>query len=463
MKYSFLAVITLFLSALLTAQAQTLVPATVSFSATDSGMALNPEFCGLSYEKAMMAKSLFVSTNTAMINLFNLIGPGVFRIGANQVDLTCWNGLAGKKAITPDQVDQLAGFIKATKWRVIYAVNMSVNTPENAASEASYAAKALGSSLLGFEIGNECDLYHKNGFRPTNYAYLNFREEWQRLASAIRSAVPGAKLTGPADASSNGKFSVPFAHDESGVISMVTAHYYRANGQKPDSTLALLLKPDKNLVWNVQKVVSAATEAKLPMGFRCDEAGSFYNGGAPHVSNGYGTALWTLDFMFTEALNGCQGVNFHGGGSGPGYTPIADNGTTVVQVRPEFYGIKMFSMAGRGNAVPATVSLGSPVNFTAYGVRRFDGGINVVLINKETDCSIQVTINLAAKATAESLVLTGPALDSTSGYTIGGAVINPDGTWTGGFQPIPTTANGKLTLIVPPISAVLLKVSGISK
>ena len=244
---------------------------------------------------------------------------------------------------------------------------------------------------------------------------------------------------------------------------MVTAHYYRANGQKPDSTLALLLKPDKNLVWNVQKVVSAATEAKLPMGFRCDEAGSFYNGGAPHVSNGYGTALWTLDFMFTEALNGCQGVNFHGGGSGPGYTPIADNGTTVVQVRPEFYGIKMFSMAGRGNAVPATVSLGSPVNFTAYGVRRFDGGINVVLINKETDCSIQVTINLAAKATAESLVLTGPALDSTSGYTIGGAVINPDGTWTGGFQPIPTTANGKLTLIVPPISAVLLKVSGISK
>ena len=98
--------------------------------------------------------------------------------------------------------------------------------------------------------------------------------------------------------------------------------------------MALLLQPDTSLPGTVSNIVAAATAASLPLGFRTDECGSFYNGGAPNVSDAYGTALWTLDFMFTCALNGGQGVNFHGGGDGTGYTPIADNGTTVVQARP---------------------------------------------------------------------------------------------------------------------------------
>ena len=62
-------------------------------------------------------------------------------------------------------------------------------------------------------------------------------------------------------------------------------------------------------------------------------------------------------------------------GYGTGYTPIADNGTTVVQARPEFYGLKMFSLAAPGQVIPAIVSLGSNINFTAYGVREANGAI----------------------------------------------------------------------------------------
>jgi len=73
-----------------------------------------------------------------------------------------------------------------------------------------------------------------------------------------------------------------------------------------------------------------------------------------------------------------------------------------------------------------------------------------------------VTVTFGSKITAaESMMLTGPDLSSISGYTIGGAVINPDGTWAGGFQPV--SATGKLTLTVPPISAVLVKAGGISR
>jgi hypothetical protein len=221
--------------------------------------------------------------------------------------------------------------------------------------------------------------------------------------------------------------------------------------------MALLLQPDKSLPGIVSNIAAAATAAQLPLGYRSDECGSYYNGGAPNVSDAFGASLWTLDFMFTCALNGCQGVNFHGGGNGIGYTPIADNGYTVVQARPEFYGLKMFSLLPQGNVIPAAVTLGTNINFTAYGVRQTNGGISAVLINKETNYSVQVSINLGTNVTAaQSIELTGPALDSTSGYTIGGAEINADGSWAGGVQSVTTATNGQLTITVPPITAVLL-------
>ena len=50
-----------------------------------------------------------------------------------------------------------------------------------------------------------------------------------------------------------------------------------------------------------------------------------------------------------------------------------------------------------------------------------------MLDNKETNDSVQVTINLGPIVTAAQMIeLTGPALDGTNGYTIGGAAINPD-------------------------------------
>jgi len=443
------------------------VEATAGFSSGNLGRALNPAFGGLSYEKSQLTSHLFVSNNISLVRMFGQIAPAVLRIGGNSVDTTCWGGLSNKTPITAAQVDAFAGFVKAlpTNWHVIYGINMSVNTPANCAAEAAYAANALGSRLLGFEIGNEPDLYSR-GIRATNYTYAQFRSQWQALAAAITKAVPGWAiahagngwaLTGPSSSYNYYDYTVPFARDETGVVSMVTQHYYRANGQDPASTMDLLLQPDPSLPGQVSKIVAAATAANLPMGFRMDECGSFYNGGAPNVSNAYGTALWTLDFMFTCALNGCQGADFHGGGNGTGYTPIADNGVRVVQARPEFYGLKMFSLVPQGSAIPAVVSLASNINFTAYGVRQTNGGISAVLVNKDTNYSVHMTINLGTNVTAaQSTVLTGPTLNSTHGYTLGGAAINADGSWTGGVQSTIRATNGQLTITVPPISAVLL-------
>jgi len=462
-----LAAMALFFCATTTAVAA-VVPATVSFSLTNAGLVLNPAFCGLSYDKSELTGSLFVTNDISMIQMFSQIGPAVLRVGADSVDTTCWGGLSNLTAITPAQVDAFAAFMKAlpTNWHVIYGINMSVNTPANCAAEAAYAANALGSSLLGFEIGNEPDEYANNGIRASAYTYAQFLSQWQALAAAITNTVPGWAvtnggngwtLTGPVSAFNTAGYTVPFAGNEAGVISMVTQHYYRGNGESPDATMALLLQPDTSLPGTVSSIASAATAAGLPLGYRTDECNSYYGGGSANVSDAYGTALWTLDFMFTSAINGCQGVNFHGGGNTAIYTPILDSGTNVIQARPVFYGLKMFSLLSQGRVMPAVVSLGSNINFTAYGVRQASGATCAVLNNKETNDSVQVSINLGSIVTAAQMTeLTGPNLASTNGYTIGGAAINPNGSWTGGVQSVLSATNGQLNITVPPMSAVLL-------
>jgi autotransporter-associated beta strand protein len=447
--------------------AGTVVPATVSFSLTNAGLALNPAFCGLSYDKSLLTGNLFVTNDPSMIQMFGQIAPAVLRIGADSVDTTCWGGLSNLTAITPAQVDAFAAFVKAlpTNWQVIYGINMSVNNPTNCAAEAAYAAAALGPRLLGFEIGNEVDEYVNNGIRASTYTYAQFLSQWQALAAAITNTVPGWAvtnggngwtLTGPVSAYNTAGYTIPFATNEAGVISMVTQHYYRGDGLLPSATMALLLQPDTSLPGTVSSIATAATADGLPLGYRTDECNSYYGGGSANVSDAYGAALWTLDFMFTCAVNGCQGVNFHGGYTAE-YTPILDNGTSVVEARPVFYGLKMFSLLPQGRVVPAIVSLGSSINFTAYGVQEDSGAISAVLNNKETNDSVQVSINLGSIVIAAQMIeLTGPSLDSTNGYTIGGAAINPDGSWAGGVQSVISATNGQLSITVPPMSAVLL-------
>jgi hypothetical protein len=435
------------------------VNATVSFSPTNTGLPLNPAFGGLSYEKVEIADGFFTSNNVPLVKLFSLIGPAVLRIGGGTVDQTGWNGISNTVPITASEVDTFAGFMKAlpTNWSVIYGINLLSNTPANCAAEAAYAANALGSKLLGFQIGNEPEY----GFSQ----YPAYLLHWRPLAAAITNAVSGWAVTNGGNGwilsgADGGQgqlsaFTDPFAANESGVVSMITQHYYRAAGGSTNDTMQLLLQPDPFLLTLTTNIVGAAA-GHSSLGARIDECASYSAGGVVDVSDAFGAALWSLDYMFTVALNGGQGINFHGGGRSP-YSPLIDNGTAVTGVGPEFYGLKIFSSLPRGNVVPANVTLDSSVNFTAYGIRCASGGFSAVLNNKESSDTVAVSVNLGTYVTGAQLIeLTGPSLSSTSGFMLGGATINPDGTWNGGIQKILTATNGEFTVNVPPTSAFLL-------
>jgi hypothetical protein len=431
---------------------------TVGFLTKKTGQPLNPAFGGLSYEKIEIANGFFTSNDVPLVKLFSLLGPAVLRVGGGTVDQTCWSGLSNTIPITASEVDTFAGFIKAlpTNWSVIYGINLLSNTPANAAAEAVYAANALGPRLLGFQIGNEPEY----GFTQ----YSTYLSRWRPLAAAITNAVPGWAITNGGNGwtfsgADGGQgqlaaFTDPFASDESGVASMLTQHYYRA-GPSTNDTLQLLLQPDPLLQTLVSNIVTAAA-GHCPLGARIDECGSYSAGGVAGVSDACGAALWSLDFMFTMATAGGQGVNFHGGGRSP-YSPIIDNGTSVTSVGPEFYGLKLLSMIPQGNIIPVTMTPSLNINFTAYGVRQMNGAISALFNNKETGDTVVVTANLGPNVAAAQLIeLTGPSLGTTSGFTLGGATIDPNGSWNGGVQAVLVATNGLLTVSVPPATAYLL-------
>jgi hypothetical protein len=240
-------------------------------------------------------------------------------------------------------------------------------------------------------------------------------------------------------------------------IALLTQHYYRGNGQSASSTEAELITPDTALVTDLSQLQSGAAQIGIP--YRITETNSFYNGGASGVSDSYASSLWVIDHLFNIALGGGVGANLHGGGNSTGYTPIADNAGVVVEARPEYYGIKLFTLAGTGTLLDTTVSA-SGLNVTAYAVKSASGGLNLIVVNKDSSQNLSLTIDCGQAASSATLLeMTGPALDATTGVMIQGAAIGQDGSFTPGAPYTLTTNGSTVTCYVSALSAVLIAVN----
>ena len=447
--------------------------ATLTVTTTTRG-SIGPAFAGLSYEKSQLYGRLFTSSNSDLIGLFKRIGPSVLRIGGNTVDENVWTPTGpGQTAgqIAPSDVDAVAGFVKAAGWQCLYGINLGgsatgATNPTLAAEEVAYAAQQFGSSLLGIEIGNEPDLYGGSGhYYAGNWSLSQFITLWKQFRTAILATTPTVPITGPADAGSVSTWTVPFGETVTkSEITLLTQHYYRANGQSPSSTVQYLVTPDTNLINNLIALEAGAQQIGVP--YRMAECNSFYNGGAPNVSDSYASALWVIDYLFDCALYGSIGVNFHGGGSGPGYTPIASSGSTVIEARPEYYGILLFTLAAQGTLYTTQLSVGS-LNVTAYAVKTASGGLNLVIVNKDSSQNLLLTTTLPQSATSATLLemtqftlgTTSPSLSATSDVTIQGASVGADGSFSPNVAYILTPNGMQVQCYVPLLSAVLIQVT----
>jgi hypothetical protein len=280
---------------------------------------------------------------------------------------------------------------------------------------------------------------------------------WQSFAAAITAQTPGVPLTGPVTAYNSSWFT-SFAQDEGKNIVLLSMHYYRANGQSASSTIQLLISyPDTNLQNDLVPLNAAAQAAGVP--FRMAETNSFYNGGAPNVSDSYASALWVIDHLFTIAQGGSVGVNLHGGGNGDGYTPIADSDGVVVGARPEYYGLLLCALAGQGNLLATTIDAGT-LNTSAFTVQNTAMQLSLIINNKDSTQNLQFTVTCPSAVQSAALqILTGPSLASTSGVTIQGSAVNADGTFTPQGSYGLSVSGDTFTGYVPAASAGLIAIA----
>jgi hypothetical protein len=129
-------------------------------------------------------------------------------------------------------------------------------------------------------------------------------------------------------------------------------------------------------------------------------------------------------------------------------------------VRPEYYGLLFFSLAGSGDLCQTTISTGG-LNVTAYTVQDSAGRLTLTIINKDPKQNLQIQVQLprpAVSANMMSLTQTSTSTGGTSALIQGNAVAL-DGT----FEPSPSyglsASSTILNCYVPAFSAVQIQIT----
>lgn len=426
-------------------------------------------FTGLSYESAQLAHpDFFSSSNRGLLSFVRTLGrQGVLRIGGNTSEFTVWSSNAPAAApegavgpdtgsrklsqftITAEAIRNLAMFVKAVDWQLIYGLNLGKGTPEQAAEEAVAVSKAAGRSLIEFQIGNEPDLFHRNGQRPADWRFSDYFAQWKQFANAVRKAVPDARLAAP-DVASNVEWIVEFAKQGASEIIELSGHYY-AEGppQNPAMNIERLLHPSARLERNIPIIQQASRESGKP--YRMTETNSCYGGGKAGVSDTFASALWGGDYMLQLMQAGFVGINFHGGGEGH-YTPIASRGRADFSARPVYYGMLLAGQFAGAELVRCTLNANG-MNATAYAATT-SSEVRAAVFNKDAQQAIQVEIR--SRGDARLWRLSGPSLDSKTGVTLAGAAVKSDGSWSPAHEERVRSKHGSVRLEVPAASAVLV-------
>jgi hypothetical protein len=466
-------------------------------------------FTGLSYELAQLTDpDFFSSSNVDLVAHCRLLSPhGVLRTGGNTSEF-CWfqadETTAAPKlrlppgrleenwmphrlfAIRPETIDALAGFLRATGWKLIYGLNFGNSTPERAATEAAYVARAVGERLEFFQIGNEPDLYTDaiNGTRPPGWGFADYLKEWTAYAEAIAARVPGARFGGPdVNASLDWvtRFGEEIPADVRARLTALTVHYY-AEGppNDPRVTTARLLAGSDKIAGQMQRI-EAVARAHVQE-YRMTEGNSCYRGGKPGMSDAFAAALWAGDYMLELASMGCAGVNLHGGSSAflsaglgdhtPGmdvakipqkkrsgfYTPISTEPGSPVKAPPIFYGMMMANQLAGGTPLRVE-GMPANVNATAYGARE-GRSWKLAIFNKDAQQGLDLSISgPRGMRAAMAWRLQAPALDSTEAVTLAGAEIGEHAVWSPRVVEKITVTHGAARIHVPAASAALVFLS----
>ncbi|MGH8022959.1 MAG: hypothetical protein ACRED1_05230, partial [Limisphaerales bacterium] len=303
---------------------------------------------------------------------------------------------------------------------------------------------------------------------------------WKPHYDAILKAVPNAMFDGPSVAGAN-YYAVELANAifPGGHLAMASDHYYflgsgRAGEKDPAATRARFLQNSLHAEYRRDYARVGAVLAARGIPYRIDEMNSCYNGGARNSSDTYASTLWALDGTHWWAAHHILGVNYHtgesvgrdGGFGAANYAAFVHrkNGNGF-NMRPLAYALLAFTQAARGRSLDVKVRAAPDFNFDAYAFRDGDHSLYLTLINKSyggaaTTAGVSIRIAAgAARGTWERMDLVQKDQDiaAKTGVTLGGAPIQPDGTWSANWKKIAGATSAEVTIQTPPASATILR------
>jgi hypothetical protein len=382
-----------------------------------TGHSLPAGFVGLSLEASSLVHGDFADTDLAT-HLKKLGDRGLIRIGGNSADKTFWTSTGARPpagsegAITPAALRSVATALDGTGWQLVLAVNLKAKDPARAADEAAQARQIFGDRLLAIEIGNEPNYYY-----PTKKPYGSYYQDFDRYVAAVRAAVPGVGIAGSDAGHEHPAFVADFAQHEAAdpAVTVLTDHHYplsACGGRKSTVDDLLSAKSVDNEVAAANSVVQAAAVDHVPAVM--DETNSVTCGGEKGVSDGFASALWSLDYGLLLASHGVTAAAFHGGIAGcAAYSPLCGKNGKLTE-QPVFRGLETVAELGQGEFLSVT---GGQPALRAYAVRA-GGGLAVVLDNTGT-AALPLTVKLDRRyGSARTTVLS--ATDQTASAQVDG-------------------------------------------
>ncbi len=462
--------------------------ASVNVDARARSKPIPSSFFGLSTEYWTLPQDQpHIALYRRVLSLLHVAGDGRFilRIGGDSASHTFYDpsGLVLPRwtfEVTPAFIDQTASLVRRMGLRVILDLNLVTGSAPLA---ASWAKAAEGSfprrSIIGFEIGNEPDLYDKAFWLyttggeqfsgralPYDITPDGYAADFNEYATALKHAVPGVPLYAPALANpvADIRFIATLVHGPHPALGTVSGHRYpysgcvlRGSPQYP--TIGRILSEDATTVMaqKLRPVVALAASEHLP--FRLTEINSITCGGLAGVSNSFATALWAPDAIFEVMRAGAVGANLHERENAIN-DPFAFDSNGLV-VHPLLYGLIMYArtMGPHAHLVSVRIHTTAP-HLKVWAVASGHSTLRVLLINKgASPITARLALPATGAATVERLQAGSPA--AQTGVTLDGQQLGADGRWVGA-RSHETVARGRsgYEVRVPGYSAALVSVDG---
>lgn len=467
------------------ALSQPLLPATVSIDPAARGRAVPSSFLGISTEYWTLPfweQQVRVLERVLALLHASGDGPFVLRIGGDSADHAFWEPSRRETPewafeLDPAWLSQTRTLVAETRARVILDLNLVTATPRIAAlwAEAAEAAFPRG-SILGFEIGNEPDIYSRDGWLtalkdaaglkqvlPAQISAAGYAHDFAAYARVISRFAPAAHIFGPALANPviHADWVSVLLHGPHPGLAMITAHRYPYSecafpGTPAFATVDRLLSEHATagMARALRPAIELAHRYGLP--FHLTELNSVTCGGRPGVSNSFATALWAPDALFELLQAGVDGVNIH-------VREHAINAAFVLtpdglMAHPLLYGLITFArMLGPQARLMAThVHAPALAHLKAWGVRVSGGIVHLLLIDKGT-AGVRVALRVPARGVATVERLLAPSAGSHSDVTLAGQYLDRQGRWRG--EPVRATlvaGRHGFVVIVPRQTAALV-------